>query len=291
MRFREPPRGPGKGSRGRRAGADPALRFLALSHGWSWTFWGLAIVSGGPVWDSSARYLLFAGGLGPALAGIFMTWRTGGAAGLRDLGLRLIRVRRIGTRWMAVLLAIPPAAMAGGALLARLGPGNAAVDTDQLTALLGDPLALLGFAVAVLLLGPVPEEIGWRGFLLDALQARRDAVSASLLLGLAWALWHLPLFFMAGYYADGAPEPVLFTAAILANSVLYTWIYNNTGRSVLAAILFHFGINFVGMLFEGSPAVEWSRTLVTAAIAGAVIVRFGARTLHRPRLAAPGVLR
>lgn len=260
---------------------QPLLGFFLLSHGWSWAFWWLVVASGENVWSSAAPVFLFLGGAGPLLAGVTMTWRTGGRAGLRELGRRIADPRRIGRAWWIVILAVPAVAMAGGVALAGLLGADASVDATQAVAVATSPLALLAFAGTVLLLGPVPEEIGWRGYLLDALQSRFDAVSSSLLLGLAWSLWHLPLFFMPGYFVDGAPEPVLFTAAILANSLLYTWIHNNTRRSVLAAILFHFMINFVGMLFDGSPAVEWSRTAVTAAIAALVIAAgFGWRSFR-----------
>jgi uncharacterized protein len=169
----------------------------------------------------------------------------------------------------------------GAAALA--GVTHEAVDSGRLQETTGSPLALLGFAAFVLVFGPIPEEIGWRGYALDALdalQARWSALSASVLLGVAWALWHTPLFFVAGYYADGSPpEPVLFTVAILVHSVVYTWIYNHTERSVLAMIAFHVMVNFVGMLMEGAPWVEWTRTGLTAAEALLAVGIRGARTL------------
>jgi uncharacterized protein len=178
---------------------------------------------------------------------------------------------------------LPVLAVAGAVAIAALvGAMPDAVDASRLEELVGDPLAFLAFAVFVPIFGPVPEEIGWRGYALDALQARLSALAASLLLGAAWALWHAPLLFIAGYYADGTlPEPVLFTVAILVNSVLYTWIYNHTRRSVLAAILLHFMINFVGMLVEGAAWMKWVRTGITAAIAVAAILACGAATLGR----------
>jgi CubicO group peptidase (beta-lactamase class C family) len=69
-------------------------------------------------------------------------------------------------------------------------------------------------------------------------------------------------------------------APMLVHSVLYTWIYNHTQRSVLVAILFHFMINFVGMLVEGAAWVEWTRTGLTAAVALLVIGFWGGRTLE-----------
>jgi uncharacterized protein len=261
----------------------PIWRFFLLSHGFSWVCWiGAAIGAGPDVWTSPARWLVYLGGLGPLLAGVGMTYLTAGRAGLRDLGSRIVDPRRIPARWLAVALALPILAMAGAAAMAALaGALPEALDTSRLVALLGSPASLMGFALFVLVFGPLPEEIGWRGYALDALQDRWSALTASLLLGAVWALWHAPLFFIAGYYADGTPpEPVLFTLAILVHSVLYTWIYNHTGRSVLAAILFHFMINFVGMLVEGDAAVEWTRTGITAAVALAAIAVSGALTLR-----------
>jgi uncharacterized protein len=196
-----------------------------------------------------------------------------GGAGLRELGARIVDPRRIPGRWAAVALLLPALAMAGAVAVAGVaGALPAAVDASRQAALAGNPVAFLSFALFVLIFGPLPEEIGWRGYALDALKARWSAWAASLVLGAAWALWHAPLFFIAGYYAAGSPAAVLFTVAILVHSVLYTWIHNHTQRSVLAAILFHFMINLVGMLVEGVAWVEWTRTGLTAAVALVVIL-------------------
>jgi uncharacterized protein len=89
---------------------------------------------------------------------------------------------------------------------------------------------------------------------------------------------------------EDAPDPALFVAAILVHSVLYTRIYNHTGRSVLVAIPFHFAINFVGMLVEGEAWVEWTRTGITGAVALLAVGLWGGRTLRRapPAAAASG---
>jgi uncharacterized protein len=265
----------------------PVWRFFAISHGFSWVCWiGAALWAGTNVWESPARWLVYVGGTGPMLAGVAMTYLTSGTAGLRELWLRTIDPRRIPGRWLAVALLLPVLAMSGAVGVAALtGTMPEAVDASRLVELIGSPMALLTYALFVLIFGPVPEEIGWRGYALDALQARWSALAASLLLGAAWALWHTPLFFIAGYYADGTPTgPVLFTVAILVHSILYTWIYNHTRRSVLVAILFHFMINFVGMLVEGETWVEWTRTALTAAVALLVIALWGAGTLGRSSL-------
>ena len=90
------------------------------------------------------------------------------------------------------------------------------------------------------------EELGWSGYVIDPLQDRRSALQASVLLGLVWAAWHLvPLI-----QADRSPEWIgwwsLYTAA---SRILMTWLYNNTGKSVFAAALYHDMSNLSWQLF------------------------------------------
>ena len=163
-----------------------------------------------------------------------------------------------------------------------LGATEAPFDLTEARELIGQPVELglhLGF---VLLLGPLPEEIGWRGYLLDRLQVRYSALGASVLVGLAWFAWHGPLFFMAGYYAraGGAPDPFQFGVAILLGAVLYTWIHNHTERSVLAAILFHFAGNVSGELLSAPSDVYVYETYLTAVLVLVVLWRWGSKTLR-----------
>jgi uncharacterized protein len=86
------------------------------------------------------------------------------------------------------------------------------------------------------------EEIGWRGFALPLLQAVRSALGASVVLGVVWGVWHLPLFLLG---ADIRPVS-LFPAWVLltvAASVIYTWMYNGTGGSLLIVVLLHAASN------------------------------------------------
>jgi membrane protease YdiL (CAAX protease family) len=84
----------------------------------------------------------------------------------------------------------------------------------------------------------LPEEFGWRGYVLDPLQKQTNALRASLILGLIWSLWHLPLFFIEGTTQNSIPMNQYFLQTIVL-SILYTWLHNNTGGSVLIAALFH----------------------------------------------------
>ncbi|MEF8816185.1 MAG: CPBP family intramembrane glutamic endopeptidase [Salinibacter sp.] len=258
--------------------------FFAFSHGWTWLFWGLIIGLGLNVWASTTGLVfLVLGGLGLPLGAVVMTWRVAGRDGLRDLGRRLVQPGRISGRWWAAALLLMPAVkLSAGGLAVLFGVTDAPFNLEEATALIAQPGELLAYLGFLLLLGPLPEEIGWRGYLLDRLQLRFSALGASLLLGLAWFAWHGPLFFMTGYFAraGGAPDPLQFGVMILLISVLYTWIHNHTGRSVLAAVLFHFSVNAAGELLDAPDPVAAYEAYLTAALVLIVLWGWGAETLR-----------
>ena len=258
--------------------------FFAFSHGWTWLFWGLIIGLGLNVWASTTGLVfLVLGGLGLPLGAVVMTGRVAGRTGLRDLGRRLVQPGRIpGRWWAAALLLMPAVKLSAGGLAVLFGVTDAPFNLEEATALIARPGELFAYLGFLLLLGPLPEEIGWRGYLLDRLQLRFSALGASLLLGLAWFAWHGPLFFVTGYFAraGGAPDPLQFGVMILLGAVLYTWIHNHTGRSVLAAVLFHFSVNAAGELLDAPDSVAAYEAYLTAALVLIVLWGWGAETLR-----------
>ena len=90
--------------------------------------------------------------------------------------------------------------------------------------------------------GPLGEELGWRGFALPRLLEGRNALSAAVVLGIIWGVWHLPAFLIAGTPQSNMSFPILLIGAV-ALSVLMTWAFNGTRGSVLVAILIHWTFN------------------------------------------------
>jgi CAAX amino terminal protease family. len=260
--------------------------FLAFSHGWTWVFWGVIVALGVDVWHSSlGTTLLIVGGLGLPIGGVVMTWRVAGRSGLRDLGRRVIEPGRLSARWWAVVLLLSPALkLAAGGLALATGATDTPFRLQEAAELAVQPVDLVLYLGFVLLLGPVPEEIGWRGYLLDRLQLRLGALGASIGIAAAWFAWHGPFFFMTGYYAraGGAPDPVRFGVALFLTAVLHTWIYNNTDRSVLAQILFHFSINATGEQLNAPAPVYTYELYLMAVLVLAILWRWGADTLRSP---------
>ena len=255
---------------------NPCLYFAA-TFGFSWLFWIPAVLVGQGGRTLPVSLLHYAGGAGPLVVAVVLTYLLEDGAGRRDYWRRAVDFRRIGPAWYAVIvLTFPVLTGLAGLLNALTGGGAAGFGIEP--RFLAQPLTVLPYALFLLVFGPIPEELGWRGYALDRLQGRWGALASSLALGAAWAAWHLPLFFMPETYQSGLGVGSLrfwlFFITLVPQSVLYTWIYNNTGRSTLSAILFHFMGNFTGELFALSDRAEvWCGVLVMVAAVGVVATR------------------
>jgi membrane protease YdiL (CAAX protease family) len=221
-----------------------------------------------------------------------MTGITHGRNGLADLGWRVIDARRIrGCWWIPIVLLFPALGLSAAVFTLVIGASTEPLDLAGALAKVSQPVNFAVFAFFILVVGPLPEEIGWRGYLLDRLQARWSAVSSSLFIGAVWWLWHMPLFALPGYFdafRRASPAPLDFLFALLPSAILYTWIYNNTGRSVLAVVLFHFMENFSGEFLGMAESVDPYRLALAAALAVVVTVTWGPKKLRRtPRMEPP----
>ncbi|MGZ6914012.1 MAG: CPBP family glutamic-type intramembrane protease [Oryzihumus sp.] len=193
---------------------------------------------------------------------------TGGRAALRDLGSHLARFR-VSPRWYAVALGAPMAVAAAAAGLTLLLRGQ--VEPGRLMSL---PAALtyLTYGVGLYLL---TEEAAWRGVLLPWLQHRHSPLVASVVLGLVWALWHVPLLNVPGERDQGLPLGG-FALLIVGTSVLVSALVNRAGGSVVIAALFHASFNasysWTGVV-GGDRRLFWSAVAVTVVAAVAVAAR------------------
>jgi membrane protease YdiL (CAAX protease family) len=258
------------------------MYYFALALGWSWFFWILAILLGLSFETPMGVVLGLIGLLGPMVAGIGSTYLTHGKEGRRDYWLRVIDVRRIGARWYAVIFLFVPVLIALAVGFDLLSGGRGAAWEEPAVRFFASPWTIIPFAFSIFLIGPM-EEFGWRGYVLDRLQGRWNALEASLILGIVWSLWHLPLFFFQGSYQYNlgawSPSFWLFMIGIVPLNVLFTWVFNNTLRSTLAAMLFHFMVNFTGELVALTPRAELYSILLWIVVAIVVTAIWGARTL------------
>lgn len=233
------------------AARHPFFLFVVLAYALSWAAWIFGFTQSGATGQALGHY---AGGFGPLIAALIVVSLLGRSRWAWFKGLFKWRVH-IG--WYLFVLALPVAmVVVASALFTALGYG---IDFGLL------PERLAGFApvyVMMALIGGGNEEPGWRGFGLPTLQATFTPFGATLLLGIVWALWHLPLLWgdpavRAGEVSatELAPRIALLLASITAHAFWYTWIINRTG-SVLLCILLHAGYNTTNGLFVLVPEAE-----------------------------------
>ncbi len=220
--------------------------------------------------------------IGVGLAGLILTRVVDGRSGLRNLFSRIGRWK-VGIKWYAALL-IPPCLFL--ALLLSLKA-------------LVSPNFAPGFFPIGIMFGLVAgffEEIGWMGYVFPKMQRKQSALSASLILGVLWGLWHAPV---ADYLGAAAPHGMYwlpfflaFIAIVTALRVLIVWIYSNT-RSVLLAMLMH-ASNTGFLVILGSSHISAGQetflytlyAVVLWMIVALVVMRYGKYLVRLPMQAA-----
>ncbi|AUV83882.1 CPBP family intramembrane metalloprotease [Salinigranum rubrum] len=264
--------------------------YLSVAVGATWVFW-LAAIALGVRFDSALGLVLLLVGLAaPGVSGVVFVYLVYDERGQADFWNRVTEPRRVGLRWLVVILLVPLGigVLAGIAdlLLGGSGPSWG----EGVTQFALNPLALLP-ALFFATLPPILEELGWRGYALDRLQLKWSALSASLILGVVWALWHLPLFFIGGTYQHDAVGFAttgfwLFMIGIVALSVAITWVYNNTQRSVLGIVVLHGWVNFTAeLIVVPDPlyyALWWVLVVVIVALWGAKTMTAASEVPHPP---------
>jgi CAAX protease family protein len=222
---------------------------------WSWPFYALDL----------APTAFFP--CGPLVAALVVIGVADGRAGYRDLGARMIRWR-VGWTWWLVAVATPLAVLAVAAV------ANVAIwgaPTPDLAAITWSQIALVAALRFVNPLdGPLGEEPGWRGYALPRLQVQHSPLVSGLVLGVLVALWHLPLV------ASGMLPPVGLPITF-AITLVYVWLFNRTGGSVLMTMVFHIAqgtVSYGALGFTAGDAarMDWLVGVLWFAIALGVIV-------------------
>jgi uncharacterized protein len=212
------------------------LTFFALAFMWSWAFWLLS-----PLLKATstiaATLLFFIGGFGPSLSAVAVVAHHSGRSGLLRWMKRCLQWR-VGWRWMVFALLFPVGFM-GLAAAAHVAMGGVLPDSPASGHVM---LVAVNFLVVFLIGGPLGEEFGWRGYAQPALRARWGWRSASLVVGAAWALWHLPLFYSVGTAQSHLPMG-LYALSAVASSVVFAWLYERSRGSVLPVLVLHTAVN------------------------------------------------
>jgi len=267
--------------------------FFLIAFGWTWIWWWVLFFSGwvsvpAGVGTSETDFgginavvllLVAISPFGPTIGGFVLTALNEGRVGVKKLWGKFWNLN-IRWTWLLVILLVWP----GLRLLTNL--------VGQVTS--GESLPILVYPdrvwmfippliISTFINGGMSEEFGWRGYALPRLQARFNALTAAVILGVIEGLWHYPLMLMGTWWQNTVIELVLW---FIITDILRTWIYNNVNGNLLAMMLFHGMGNVQSDIVWCCAALShmyWVYGLATLLI----VLIFGPKTLTRRRPALP----
>lgn len=270
----------------------PLTSFFVLAFTLSWLAWLPYILSGNGV---AAWGFTFPGGqfgsqllgvlpgayLGPIASSLLVTAVTEGRHGLRVWRSRMTRFR-VNWRWYAVVLISVPAAMT----LATTMVTDRAPVLPAATVL----AAFLPGLVLQMITTGLAEEPGWREFAMPRMQRRYRPVTATLIVGVLWGAWHLPLFLTEwGGSTNSGLKPLEFVVTVVAFSFVMTYVFNRSGESMPLVMLLHTSVNnFISTAWSDMfPSVGPENTthafLLSSVIAALIILAATRGRLGIPR--------
>ena len=272
------PLAPKMGDRGtmQQAHTYKPIQFFFIGFLFTWISWFLAAYCS--YQGKMALYgtlLIFPGLFGPSIAALIMLSRSENKELRKDFWDRL-RLERIKPRFIPTLLLLVPLII----LLATAISLLFGYSSDQF-AVSDAYMVLKGrgvLSLTILCLAPTFEELGWRGYGVDSLRQYFNLWNTSILFGLLWGIWHLPLFFIHGYYHHELWETNIvyvmnFFVSVITASILMNWLYYKNGRSIIVAIVFHCMLDIFYVVFQTEPFTKCIATVLMAVVAAVLVVK------------------
>lgn len=207
---------------------------------------------------------LLIGLLVPFGVALFFIYRSKDRGLRRDFQSRVFNLRLIKIQYVPALLLIAPVATVSATAISLLfGQSATQFSFSPEFALVGSSAMINLVAV---FLAPAFEELGWRGYGVDSLNKKgRSLLTATFIFAVLWNLWHLPLFFVKGYYHYELLQTNLlfalnFVVGLFPAAFLMNWLFYRNNRSILIIIVFHGMLNLSGQLLQ---VEQWTKCIVT----------------------------
>ena len=206
----------------------------------------------------------------PFIVSISMIYGSKSHELIRDFWERLF-LFRLSSKSLILIFAVIPAAFFLSTAISLLFGKSATQFTfaSQFNVMKG--WSILGLVIA-LVLAPAVEELGWRGYGVDSLRSHFNLFYTSMLFAILWGLWHLPLFFIKGYYHHELWNlhivyVINFFVSLFPAVILFNWIFYHSARSIPAVILVHAMINALAVLFQTEQLTKCIFTILLCLIA------------------------
>jgi D-alanyl-D-alanine carboxypeptidase len=255
---------------------------------WTWGICSIVILQAFLNPEYNSLPLLLLAMIGPGVTGILFTYLTKSKSEIRDYWRRVVSIRQIPIFWLVTVIILPFLLQILAGFVDGVSGGEGLNWGESFSAFLLNPFSHL-LTIFIISLVPFFEELGWRGYAQDQLQKHYSAAKASIILGLVWSFWHLPASFIPGTYQAGLGigtlEFWLHFIGIVFLSIVISWIYINTNRSILVMVIFHITINTSGELIKLSEAGETIFTFCWISAALAILLGLGKEMRLNPKRA------
>lgn len=220
--------------------------FFALTFALTWGIAAILVLAPdavertfGPIGLGNPLYLLAV--YAPAISGVIVAWRRLGRSGLPEYFARLKMIRMPASSWLFLVVGIPVIVYAGATVSGTLST----------TPVFSPWFTMIPAVFSSMFLAGTWEELGWRGVAQPLLQRRFTPLTSGLIVGVVWAVWHLPAFALSGTVQSAWAFGPYFVG-VVAVSVIMTWLFNASNGSILVAWLVHFQL--MNPLFaDGQP--------------------------------------
>ena len=270
----------------------PILSFFVLTYIISWAIWTPIVIyyyrNPFPISFAETPVLLilcaFLGFFGPTFSALIMAGLEGGSNGIKKL-FSGWRRWRVGIQWyLAILVSQIVIQLVATQLYITLSDVSPNVTWSAWYGVF--PM----FLQAALIGGAIAEETGWRGYALPRLMKTKSALTSSIIIGLIWGAWHLPISLIPGANFPVPLNPVLFAVFLLNAifiSVIMTWLFNNTRGSIFICYLYHALLNtaLFGSVFHFADmeSAWWAKMCFGTALRGLFALAL-VTLLHASRL-------
>jgi len=265
------------------------LRFFVVTFAWSWIIWTPLVLAGlgGIQLEEDLRALLTfpalaLGAFGPAVGAIVAIGTLQGRAAVAAFLRRFASLRFGWKAWLAMFVVLGAVNVVAWYLPELFGYARPPM-------LLPTALVFPVWWLLMVFLGGGQEEVGWRGYIMEPLEARFGLWGGNVVLGVVWSVWHAPLWFVPGSTQASMPF-VAFTIGTIGLSFFFSWLMKTSGGRPMAGLMVHGTYNAIIPLFptivteEDPSQVRWWLHQVLLLVVGALfLLRVARRRDHAPR--------
>ncbi|WP_235787152.1 CPBP family intramembrane glutamic endopeptidase [Streptomyces mutabilis] len=255
------------------------ILFMVIAFAVSWGAWGTAIAIGGPAANGEPAYALFLlGAFGPLTGALVIRIRRGRRR--EPVPAHAVRFRAAtALLWTPPLPALGSVTVLAAALLGHAA-GDPAPSWGDARGVMKDMGGPAAFLVSMLVSGPLSEEPGWRGTAYPRMRATMGRLRIGVVLGVTWAVWHLPLFSVDGTVQNdlglATPSGLLFAVSNIPMAMLVTCAYERAG--VVASIAVHFAVNTTMVLLSVTGPVTQALIIGVQTVVVALLMVAGRRS-------------